>query len=218
MRFSAVIFDMDGLMLDSERLYREVFNRAAADCGIMFSDQLYEQLIGRNTADSSAILRAHWNDDALFERFWEQSRHHHAICFEQTPPPIKRGLIELLDLIEQKGVVKIVATSTRRPFAIPRLGRAGLLHRFKTVTTGDQVANGKPAPDIFLLAASTIPIDPQRCVVLEDSEPGVRAAHAAGMSVCMVPDLKQPTDDIRALAHGVYESLVEVGHYLDDIL
>ena len=212
--YAGVIFDMDGLMLDSERIYREVFNRAAADCSIDFPDSLHEALLGRNSADTHALLKEMWKDDALLARFFERSAHHYDVCFTDTPPPIKRGLLELLDLIEQRGVPKVVATSTRRSRALPKLEHAGLLRRFATVSTGDQVERGKPAPDLFLLAASTINVPPERCVVLEDSEAGVTGAHAAGMDVLMVPDMKQPCDATRAKARGVYESLVEARHYL----
>jgi beta-phosphoglucomutase-like phosphatase (HAD superfamily) len=214
MKFSAVIFDMDGLMLDTERTYRDIFNRAAADCAIEFPDWLHMKLLGRNTADMKAILRDILKDEAMFERFMERNRHHHAICFSDAPP-VKRGLMELLDLIEARGVPKVVATSTPRKAAIPRLQQCGLLHRFASVSCGDEVDRGKPAPDLFLKAAGTIPAQPKDCVVLEDSEAGVTGAHAAGMTVCMVPDLKQPADDVRRLAHGVYESLVHVGEFLE---
>jgi beta-phosphoglucomutase-like phosphatase (HAD superfamily) len=115
-------------------------------------------------------------------------------------------------------VPKVVATSTRHSRAIPKLERAGLLKRFASVSTGDQVERGKPAPDLFLLAASMINVAPERCVVLEDSEAGVVGAHAAGMHVLMVPDMKQPGEATRAKARGVYESLVEARHYLADHL
>src|SRR5690242_20272071 len=120
MKFSAVIFDMDGLMLDTERVYRDVFNRAAADCGVEFPHWLHLKLLGRNTADMKKILREFLGDDALFEKYLQRNRHHHAICFADAPP-LKRGLVELLDLIEAKKVPKVVATSTPRKAAIPRL-------------------------------------------------------------------------------------------------
>ncbi len=215
MKFEAVIFDMDGLMLDSERVYREIFIRAAADCSIDFAENLHERLLGRNTADSTAILSAEWGDEKKLASFFERARHHHDICFEATPPAIKRGLHELLDFIESRNVPKVVATSTKRDHAIPRLECAGLLNRFHSVSTGDQVKNGKPAPDLFLLAASSIAADPKRCVVLEDSEAGITGAHAAGMTALMVPDMKQPCDAVRSLAHDVYESLVEARRFLE---
>jgi len=217
MKFQAVIFDMDGLMLDTERVYRVIFNRAAADCDVEFPDWLHMKLLGRNTADMKSILREFFGSDELFERYLERNRHHHAICFADAPP-VKRGLMELLDFIESRKVPKVVATSTPRKHAIPRLEQCGLLHRFGSVSCGDEVANGKPAPDLFLKAAATIPMPPEKCVVLEDSEAGVRGAHAAGMTAIMVPDLKQPADDVRQLAHGVYESLVHVRDDLEHVL
>jgi beta-phosphoglucomutase-like phosphatase (HAD superfamily) len=217
MKFSAVIFDMDGLMLDTERTYRDIFNRAAADCAIEFPESLHMKLLGRNTADMKEILRDALPDETTYERFLERNRHHHAICFA-TAPPVKTGLMELLALIEERGVPKVVATSTPRKAAIPRLEQCGLLHRFATVSCGDDVEHGKPAPDLFLKAAASIPMEPGKCVVLEDSEAGVIGAHAAGMTVCMVPDLKQPGEDVRKLAQGVYESLVHVRQFLADHL
>lgn len=215
MKFQAVIFDMDGLMLDTECIYRDVFNRAAADCGIEFPQWLHEKLLGRNTADTKAILHELWQDEAKLDRFFDASRHHHEICFA-APPAAKTGLHELLDMLDERKIPKAVATSTRRAYAIPRLEQCNLAHRFLTISTGDQVARGKPAPDLYLLAAQTIGTAPENCVALEDSEAGVTAAHAAGMTVCMVPDLKQPSDEIRQLAHGVYPSLVEVRQFIEE--
>jgi HAD superfamily hydrolase (TIGR01509 family) len=209
MKHAAVIFDMDGLMLDTERVYREVFVRAAADCRIDFPSHLPEALLGRNTVDMKRMLAEALKDDALFEWFMERNRHHYAICFAEVPP-IKRGLHELLDFLESRQIPKVVATSTPRSSAVARLEQCGLLSRFNSVSCGDEVPHGKPAPDLFLLAASRIPADPKQCVVLEDSEAGVTGGHAAGMTVFMVPDLKQPTEDIRGMAGGVYESLVHV--------
>ena len=103
-----------------------------------------------------------------------------------------------------------VATSTERSVAQRQLGGLGLWRRFSVVTTGDEVINGKPAPDLFLLAAERLGVEPSRCLVLEDSEAGVMAAHRAGMRVFCVPDIKEPPERVLALADGVYSSLRHV--------
>jgi HAD superfamily hydrolase (TIGR01509 family) len=214
MKFSAVIFDMDGTMLDTERTYREVFNRAAADCAVEFPQSLHFELLGRNSKDTEKVLLARWNDAELCARFLDRCRHHHVQCFDSQPLVMKPGLLELLDFLEQRNIPKVIATSTRRSNAIPRLQKANLLHRFVSVTTGDQVQQGKPAPDLFLLAASTINIPPHQCLVLEDSEAGVTGAHAAGMIVFMIPDMKQPCDATRGRAKAICTSLLEVRQLL----
>ena len=218
MKFASTIFDMDGTMLDTERTYREVFDRAAADCNVEFPESLHFELLGRNSRDTEKHLAARWNDPALVARFLDRCRHHHVECFDSKPLVMKPGLLELLDFLEERRIPKIVATSTRRSNAIPRLEKANLLRRFLTVTTGDQVQHGKPAPDLFLLAASTIDVRPDQCLVLEDSEAGVAGAHAAGMTVFMIPDMKQPCDATRACARLVCTSLVEVKAQLKELL
>ncbi len=218
MKFSAVIFDMDGTMLDTERTYREVFNRAAADCKVDFPESLHFELLGRNSRDTEKLLAARWNDVELCARFFDRCRHHHNACFDAQPLVMKPGLLDLLDFLEGRNVPKIVATSTRRSNAIPRLEKANLLHRFRSVTTGDQVERGKPAPDLFLLAAATINVPPHQCLVLEDSEAGVAGAHAAGMTVFMIPDMKQPCDATRGRAKAICTSLVEAMQRINEMI
>jgi HAD superfamily hydrolase (TIGR01509 family) len=133
-----------------------------------------------------------------------------AAVFHTTPPLKKPGLDELLDLLDSRRLVKAVATSTVRETAMTQLAAAGLLDRFDVVATGDEVANGKPAPALFLLAAERLGIEPAHCLVPEDAEAGVIAAHRAGMMVFMVPDLKPPSPEVKRLANGVFESLTAV--------
>jgi beta-phosphoglucomutase-like phosphatase (HAD superfamily) len=202
-----VIFDMDGLMLDTEPAYRVAWQQASAECGFDLPDALYFTLVGRSRIEGEETLAAAFGPGFPLNAFHEACLRHEAAVFDTTPPLKKPGLYELLDLLDSRRVVKAVATSTVRETAMTQLAAAGLLDRFDVVTTGDEVANGKPAPDLFLLAAERLGIEPVHCLVLEDAEAGVIAAHRAGMMVFMVPDVKPPSPEVQRLANGVFESL-----------
>ena len=132
--------------------------------------------------------------------------------------PIKPGLAELVAFLKEKSIKYAVATSTARKLTIPKLQLTGLLSTFKIIVAGDEIENGKPAPDIFMAAAKALSIAPEKCVVLEDSSYGIRAAHAAKMIPIMVPDLAQPTNEIRLLTHSVVPSLHEAREVISQLL
>jgi HAD superfamily hydrolase (TIGR01509 family) len=210
MTIGAVIFDMDGLMLDTEPIYKMAWQRAAAECGHPISEELYAELIGRSRVDGEAILADAFGAAFSMEDFRAVCARCEAAAFAENLPVIKPGLEELLALLEARAIPKAVATSTERHIAEQQLGSLGLLARFSVLATGDEVVNGKPAPDLFLLAASRLAIEPLQCLVLEDSEAGVMAAHRAGMHVFCVPDIKRPSAEVAALADGRFVSLADV--------
>lgn len=191
----AVIFDMDGLMLDTEPLAARAWLEAAKDIGISFDDGISPRLVGRNFADCRALISEHHGEsyptDVLMRR-WHVT--YDAIVAREGIM-LKPGLLELLEWLESRDIRKAVATSTRRSRAIAKLLHTSLLERFATLVGGDEVQRGKPEPDIFLEAAARIHAAPDECVVLEDSLPGVRAALAGGMHTIMVPDLPAPSDE-----------------------
>jgi HAD superfamily hydrolase (TIGR01509 family) len=202
----AVIFDMDGLLLDSEPLYRVTWQTAAADLGFPIDDVLYERFVGRGNAEAEQILREHFGDVFPRDEFhsrWSRDFDERLVSIARKP-----GAIELLDALEQRGIAKALATSSPRVLALGCLG--DLASRFAALAFGDEVSHSKPAPDLFLLAANRLGIKPEDCLVLEDSEAGVRAARAAGMDVIMVPDLVPPSDEIASMATRVCETLHEV--------
>ena len=213
-RPDAVIFDMDGLMLDTEPLAARAWGEAAAGLGVGFDMALAQAMIGRNFADCSAMLRAHYAApypvDALLAGW-------HAVydaIVEREGLALKPGVHELLGWLEGNAIKRAVATSTRRERAVSKLERTALLPRFHQIVGGDEVARGKPAPDIYVEAARRLSANAASCLVLEDSEPGVRAAFAAGMLPIMVPDLHPPSADLAALDLIVLPTLHDVLRHL----
>jgi len=128
----------------------------------------------------------------------------------QAAVPVKRGAREMLEMLAAQDIPMAVATSSRTVAALGHLGTAGLLERFTTVVTRDDVTHPKPHPEPYLMAAGRLRVRPEACLAIEDSHTGVRAAHAAGMQTVMVPDLVPPSDEVRSLCAAVMGSLDEV--------
>lgn len=211
----AVIFDMDGLMLDTERLAPAAWADAARALDVDFDMGLLPAMIGRNAVDCRALLIERHGprfpaDDLMHA--WGVA---YDAIIERDGIDLKPGLLELFAWLEREGIPKSVATSTRRERARAKLTQTGIVDRFVALTGGDEIARGKPAPDIFLLAAQRMGHAPADIVVLEDSEPGVRAALAAGMTPIMVPDLAPPPPEILARGVLVLESLAQVPRALN---
>jgi HAD superfamily hydrolase (TIGR01509 family) len=211
----AVIFDMDGLLLDTEPLYRTAWQQASEACGRVLSDRAYARLLGRNRADAERMLAEEFGEGFAMEHFRTVCEQFEADEFAKGPVPKKDGVDELITLLESRHIPKAVATSTDRARALPNLAASGLLERFDAVATGDEVANGKPAPDLFLLAAQRLGVVNSGCLVIEDAEPGVRAARSAGMSVYIVPDMITPSPEASKLANAIFHSLHEVARHLE---
>ncbi|QID16629.1 HAD family phosphatase [Nitrogeniibacter mangrovi] len=215
-RIAAVVFDMDGLLLDSERIAYDIGRQVSLDLGIPWTHEVAMQLIGRNSREHEALLKGAFGADYPLERHQAEFGRRYEARIASGRFPLKPGVLELFARLEAAGLPSAVATSTRRSRALPKLEAAGLLVHVTHVVAGDEVARGKPAPDIYLAAAAGLGIAPAVCLALEDSNAGVRAAHAAGMTVVMVPDLLDPAEDIRAADIPVLASLHEVAAHFTD--
>jgi HAD superfamily hydrolase (TIGR01509 family) len=212
---AAVVLDMDGTVLDTERVYVETFFETVAPFGYTLSREFLHSLVGGTREQFQAGLRSQLGDDFPYD---DHRRAYLARRDELLALgiPIKPGVAELLDTIASLGLKSAIATAATRVNAEDNLVRAGLRGRFEVVVTRDDVEHSKPRPDIFLAAAAGIGTDPLNCLAVEDSHNGVRSAHAAGMMTVMVPDILQPTEEIRALClavlgdlHGVTRILVD---------
>ncbi len=213
-----VLFDMDGLMLDTERMARMAWTRALAEHGLQLDNASYLRMVGRSVQDARQILGEIFGPDLPFQRVFDQRQAYYDADIDENGIPLKPGLLELLSFLEAHDIPKAVASSTPCWFASRKLAHAGIERRFSATVCGDMVAHGKPAPDLFLEAARRINLPPERCVVLEDSEAGIVAAHTAGMVPVMIPDLKQPAPEIRELAYRVLPSLEEVIPLMEEFI
>lgn len=209
-RPEAVIFDMDGLLLDSERVSLALHAQAARSLGIAWSDEIGLQTIGINSTETDHIFLKAFGADypvaSLHQRFGEL--YEASIVAGDIPlKPFVRDLLMRLDALR---IPCAVATSTRRTRAEAKLHHAHLIQHFKAMACGDEVLRGKPHPEIYELAASRLGIEPSRCLALEDSNAGVRSAVSANMQVVMVPDLVKPDAGIRMLGVPTVSSLKDV--------
>jgi HAD superfamily hydrolase (TIGR01509 family) len=203
----AVILDMDGLMLDTEPISLAAWQTAAADLGYDLHASIYDRMIGLGHAAARDLLRREFGEACPVHDLAAAARRGYEAALDLDGVPRKPGLEPFLQFLYGRGLARAVATSTETALAERKLRKAGILDYFEVVVGGDQVARGKPEPDIFLRAAERLGHSPGECLAVEDSAPGVRAAVAAGMRVVLVPDRTEPAAETRALACAVTESL-----------
>ena len=205
----AVIFDMDGLMLDTERWEREAWRRIAREHGRTLSDEFFERLVGRRERDTAHLMREHFGEHFPFEAARAEARALFERWIVHCPTPMKPGLTGLLDTLQRLGIPLAVASSTARSRALRRLGE--LAQRFQVSVFGDEVLHAKPDPEIYQRTLAQLGLAPSVALALEDSPPGFRAAHAAGLATIVVPDLLPAPED----AVYVCNSLKDIADWLE---
>ena len=205
-----IVFDMDGLLFDTERLAIEGSLIGARQMGLPLSEEVVVSTLGCTAADTGEIYRRALGrefDHAALHRFY------HDYIEEQIElhgMPLMPGVVELLEELVRRGLPAAVATSSRSAVAERHFARCGLRHHFAALIGGDMVEHGKPAPDIYLAACAALELPPERCMALEDSRNGILAARAAGLYTVMIPDLLQPDEELRPHCHAILPSLHEV--------
>ncbi|MEO3470327.1 HAD family phosphatase [Roseomonas sp. CAU 1739] len=183
-----IVFDMDGLLFDSEALYRDAARAAAAEAGRDLPDAVFASLVGGVWPDNRARLLAHFGEDFAVDAYQAEWMRHYA-ARAADGPALKPGVREMLVLLDGLGLKRAIATSSSHEAVQRNLAAHGLAGCFDAVVARGDYARGKPAPDPFLRAADRLGVAADGCLALEDSPHGVRSASAAGMVVVMVPDL-----------------------------
>lgn len=207
MKPQAAIFDMDGLLLDTEQVCMRVFQEACQAVDVPFLREVYLSIIGCNAQRINQILTdgyAPYIDYQLLHNEWRK-RYNAVVLHEAIP--VRPGVIAMLDWLKSQDIPCAVATSTQKEVALIKLELAGLTHYFDNITTGCEVTQSKPQPDIYLLAAKRLGIAPEQCIAFEDSNNGVRAAVAANMLTYQIPDLVEPCTEVQNLGHTIVSSM-----------
>ena len=210
----AVIFDMDGIIFDSERLVIECWEVVAAKHNIPDIVEICMRVQGNNRQETGKRFREKYGNDFPYDTYKKEVTALFRERYGEGRLPLKPGVVEILQDLKQRCVPLALASSTRSDIVKLELEEARLLSFFDAVLGGDMAPRSKPEPDIFLAAAKVLGAIPANCYVLEDSFNGIRAAHRAGMHPIMVPDMQQPDEEMRGLAEVIVDDLPKAMGYL----
>ena len=205
-----VVFDMDGLMFDTERLAIEAWTFAGKQIGLNVTEDMVVKTLGLNTEDTNRVLIDELGTDFDLSATRKIRIDYVTSYIENNGMPVKTGLVELLDYLNRNDYKIAVATSSEKETALFNFNKAGISKFFDKIVCGDMIKRGKPEPEIYLRACEIIGIDPSECLALEDSPMGILSAYRAGMKPVMIPDLLQPDEGTNKLLYAKLQTLHDV--------
>ena len=217
MEIKAVILDMDGVIIDTEKLLVKYWCQAANEMGFPMTRKQALELRSLSSRYAEPHLKSLFGDSFNYRKVRARRIQLMEDDVEQNGVKTKPGLEELMRYLKKNGYKVAVATATDFDRAVPYLQRAGIYGRLDALCCGPQVEHGKPDPDIYLFAAQKLGVEPYRCMAVEDSPNGIRSAHAAGMLTVMVPDLTQPDREMQKLIYSKCEDLMSIIGVLEQI-
>ena len=216
MKYKAVIFDMDGVIFDSERLVLEGWQEIAAKYGIKGIEEVLPRCLGVNAQATREIFREYYGQDFPYDEYKKEASALFHSRYGNGKLPLKPGVKELLSYLKENGYLVGLASSTRQAIVEQEIRDAGLMPYFDNLVCGDMLKRSKPEPDIYLKACENLKVEPRMAVAVEDSYNGIRSAKRAGMVPVMVPDMVQPDEEMRSLAHKICKDLFEVKNWISE--
>lgn len=215
--YKAVVFDMDGVIFDSEKLILDIWVELGEEHNIPDVEATMHKCLGVNATETKQIFLRDYGEDFPYDVYVkEASRRFHAKA-DNGELPMKPGVCELLHFLKEKGYIIGLASSTREASVRQELTDAGIIDYFDELVCGDMLKKSKPEPDIYLMACDKLGVAPQEAVAIEDSFNGIRSAYAAGMTPVMVPDIAQPDEEMKEKSFKIFASLLEVKEWLETI-
>lgn len=210
----AALFDMDGLLIDSERIYRDCWIQAAQELGYTFDTEKALSLRSLDKELANALFIRWFSDETAYERVKKRRKEIMAEKIRQVPLQRKPGVRSLIQELEKRGIKAAVVTASPQKRAQMHLESVGLGNLFETIVTTETVKRGKPFPDVYLYAAKRMQVMPKECLAFEDSPNGVKSAHEAGCHTVMIPDLTPPAGDLMPYVEYTYDSLADLAKEL----
>ena len=219
MKIGAVVFDMDGVLFDTERIGVQCWTEAAEPTGLQNAREIARMCIGRTIPGTKEVFMEEAAKQGValdFEKLHEDCARLILEKEERDGLPVKPGVHEILEYLYERKIPVALATSSKKDIVLSHLEKIGITKYFRKIVTGDMVSHGKPAPDIYIKACEELEAAPENVIAIEDSFNGIRSASAAGLHPIMVPDQLQPTEEILLLAETKCDSLLEVRKLLQE--
>ena len=210
----AVIFDMDGVIFDTEKVYLDIWIEVFEKYGYKMTKELYVNVMGTGRKNVIKTFLENFGDDLPIEKMYEEKDNQLFYRIENQGIPLKEGVKELFSMLKEKDYKIALATSAKRERVEKQIKDKWLKESFDAIVCGDDVEKGKPSPDIFLKAAKEIDVEPENCFVVEDSPAGIKAAFSGGMKGIHVEDLKAADEDILKYCEKNFKNLQEIKEYL----
>ncbi|MDY4078782.1 MAG: HAD family phosphatase [Clostridium sp.] len=217
-KIKAVLFDMDGVIFDTEREYLKEWKEIFEKYGYEMKKEIYVSVMGRGRKKVKEIFRENFGDDLPIEEMYIEKDKMLNEAIDNNKVPLKQGALELLEFLKENGYKTALATSAKKDRVKSQVTHAKINNLFDAIVCADDIVNSKPDPEIFLKAAEKVNIKPENCIVIEDSEAGIRAAFNAKMIAFHVKDLKEADESIIKYCDKNFENLIEIKKYIENML